>query len=100
MRHALDRPVAGIGVDGRAREHERVHLVRKARGDHCRHPAALAKSDEIHAAAEIVDRDHDFGEVIVDFKVLHIVGRRFPIGQCHMANSVCQQSLDKAWPLW
>ena len=96
MRHAFDRPVAGVGIDGCAREYERVHLIGKACCDHCRYPATLTKSDEIHAATEIVDRDNDFGEVVVDFQVLHIDGRRFPIGQCNMANPVCQQSLDKA----
>ena len=35
VRHAFDWPVAGVGIDRRAREHERVHLIGKARCDHC-----------------------------------------------------------------
>ena len=96
VRHAFDRPVAGVGIDRRAGEHERVHLIGKARRDHRRYPAALTKSDEIHAAAEIVDRDDDLGEVVVDLQVLHVGGRRFPIGQGNMANSIGQQRLDQA----
>ena len=73
-----------------------LHLVGETRRDHCGDPAALAKPDEIHAAAEIVDRDDDLGEIVVDFEILHILGRRFPIGQCDVADAVGEQSLDEA----
>ena len=96
MRHALDRPIAGVRVDGRAREHERVHLLGKARRNHRRHPTTLAKSDKIYATAEIVDRDDNLGEVIVDFQILHIVGGRLPIGQRHMTKAVGQEGLHQA----
>jgi hypothetical protein len=96
VRHALDRPITGIGVDRRAGKHQRIHLVWEPRCDHRRHPAALTKADKIYAAAEIVDRDDNLGEVIVDFQILHIVGGRLPIGQRHMTDAVGQESLDQA----
>ena len=95
VRHALDRPIAGVGVDRRAREHERIHLLWKARRDHRRHPTTLAKSDKIYAAAEIVDRDDNLGEVVVDFQILHIVGGRLPIGQRHMTKAVNSRFLER-----
>ena len=61
-------------------------------------PAALTKSDKIYAAAEIVDRNNDLGEVVVDLQILHILGGRLPVGQCHMADAVGQQSLTRLWP--
>jgi hypothetical protein len=80
MSHALDRAVAGVRVDRRPGENERVHLVGKTRRDHRRGPAALAKPDKIHPAAEVVDGDDQFFEVVVDVEVLHVVGRGLPVG--------------------
>ena len=75
MNHAFDRPVAGIGIDGRAGKHQLVHLVGKARRHHGRDPTALAKADQIHASAKIVDRNDHLGKVVVDLKILHVIGR-------------------------
>ena len=72
--HAFDRTVAGIGIDGRAGKHQLVHLVREARRHHGRDPAALAKADQIHAPAKIVDRNDHLGEVIVDLEIFHVIG--------------------------
>ncbi len=52
-----------------------------------RNPAALAQPNEIDAAA-IVDGDNHLGEIIVDLEILHVFGRRFPIGQGDMANAI------------
>ena len=98
--HALDGPVAGIGVDGRAREHERVHLIRKACRNHRGHPAALTQPDKIDAAAEIVDRHKNLGKVIVDLQILHIFGCGLPIGQGDVTDAIGQESSIKLWPLW
>ena len=58
MDHSLDRPVAGVGVDGRARQRSSaLDLLREPRRGHRGEPAALAEPDEIDAAAEVVDGD-------------------------------------------
>ena len=94
MSHALDRAVAGVRVDRRPGENERVHLFGKARRDHRRGPTALAKPDEIDLAAEVVDGDDQFFEVVVDVEVLHVVRGGLPIGQCDVADAVGEQRLD------
>ena len=96
MSHALDRAVAGVRVDRRPGENERVHLFGKARRDHRRGPAALAKPNEIDPAAEVVDGDDQFFEVVVDVEVLHVVGGGLPIGQRDVADAVGEQRLDQA----
>ena len=96
MSHALDRTVSGVGVDRRAGENERVHFLGKTRRRHRRHPSALAKPDQVDAASQVVDCDDKFGEVIVDVEILHVVGRRLPIGQDDMADAVGEQRLDQA----
>ena len=84
--HALDRPVARIGVDRRPGKNQREFTFSgKGGAIIADYPAALAQTDEIDAAAEIVDRDDDFGEIIVDLEILHVVGRRFPVGQRDVA---------------
>ena len=96
MNHAFDRPVAGIGIDGRAGEHQRVHLVGESRRHHGCDPAALAKADQIHATTKIVDRNDHLGKVVVDLKILHVIGRRLPVGQGNVANAIGQQRLYQA----
>ncbi len=96
MRHALDRAVAGVRVDRQPGENERVHLAGKARRDHRRGPAALAKPDEIDPAAEVVDNDDQLLEVVVDLEVLHVVGRRLPVCQGDVADAAREQRLDQA----
>jgi hypothetical protein len=91
MSHALDRAVAGVRIDRRPGENERVHLVRKPRRDHRRGPAALAKSDEIDPAAEVVDGDDQLLEVAVNVEVLHVLGGGLPISQRDVADAACEQ---------
>ena len=96
MSHALDRTVAGVRVDRRSGENERVHLVRKPRRHHRRGPPALAKPDKIDPAAEVVDGDDQLLEVVVDVEVLHVFGGGLPIGQRDVADAACEQRLDQA----
>ncbi len=42
--HPLDRAIAGIRVDRRARQHQRIHLVGKTRRQHAGHPATQPPS--------------------------------------------------------
>jgi hypothetical protein len=95
VRHSLDRSVAGVRINRSARQHDRLHLVREPRRRHRGHPAALAKADQIDAPAEIVDRDDQLGQVVVDLQTPHVGGRRFPVGQQHMAKPVCKQCFDQ-----
>ena len=96
MSHALDRAVAGVRVDRRPGENERVHLVGKPRRDHRRGPAALAKPDEIDPAAEVVDGDDQLLEVVVDVEVLHVLGGGLPVGQRDVADAAREQRLNQA----
>lgn len=59
----------------------------------------MAQADEIHASAEVVDRNDQFGHVVVDLQVLHVVRCRLPVGQRDMVDAVGQQRLDEALPL-
>jgi len=79
------KSIAGIGPQPwRSGKHEGVHFFGKARREHRGRPTALTKHDQIHPAAEIVDRDHEFGKLVVDLEVFHVVSGRFPVGQGDM----------------
>ena len=96
MNHALDRSISGVGIDWRSGKHKGIYLVGKARSDHGRNPAALAKADQIDAAAKVINRNDDFGKIVIDLKVFHVVGCRLPIGQRDMADAIGQQRLYEA----
>ncbi len=76
-----------------------MDFVGKARGDHGRQPAALAKANKIDAPAEIVDHDHHVGEIVVDVEILLVVGRRFPFSQRHVVDAVGQERLNQTLAL-
>jgi hypothetical protein len=98
MRHLFDRAVARVRVDRRAREHEARDLVREARRVHRRHPAALTQPDQVHAPAQLVDTHVQFGKVLVDLEILHVLGRRTPVGQVEPRDAVLAQRLHQALP--
>jgi hypothetical protein len=80
MSHALDRPVSGVRIDRRAGQNQRLHFLGKTRRRHRRQPSALAKPHKVDATSEVIDRDDEFGKIVVDVEILHVVGSRLPIG--------------------
>lgn len=98
VRHGPDRSRSGVSVDGRAGQHQTAHLLRVARGIHCQHPAALAQADQVNAPADVVHRDVDLGQVVVDVVVLHVLRRGFPVRDIDAGQTVLQQGLHQALP--
>src|ERR1035437_6709106 len=86
---------ASVSMDAPASTSE-FTLSGESRRHHGRDPTALAKADQIHASTEVIDRNNNFGKVVVDLKILHVLGRRLPVGQGNVANSIGQQSLNQA----
>ena len=99
LRHALDRTVARVGVDRRSGEHQRMKLLGESGRQHGGEPTALAEADQVHASTQVVDRDKQFGEVVVDVEILHVLGRRLPVGQHDVPDAVGQERLDQALTL-
>ena len=58
--------LAGGKIDRGACERQPFDLARKARRVNQRHPAALAETEEIHPAAELIHQYVEIGEIIVD----------------------------------
>ena len=58
--------LAGGEIDRGACERQPFDLARKARRVDQRHPAALAETEEIHPAAEVVHQYVEIGEIVVD----------------------------------
>ena len=71
----IDR-LAGVEVDRRAADRQRVDLLRAQRGPDRRQPAALAVADEVHSAAEVLHRAVDHLDVVLDRRVACVSARR------------------------
>ena len=68
-------------VDRRAGEHQLADLCRKSRCVHERHPASLAKANQINRGADMIDHDVEVGEIIVNAAETHLRGRGTPVGR-------------------
>src|ERR1019366_10755462 len=75
------------------------YLAGKSRGHHGRGPTALAKANQIHVSTEVVDRNENFGKIVVDLKILHVISRRLPVGQCDIAYAIGQEGFHQALAL-
>ena len=71
-REARHQRRAHACINRRAREHEPFDLAWKTRRVNQRETAADAETDDIHGAAEIVDRDVEFGQVCVEREARHV----------------------------
>src|SRR5208283_5420435 len=99
LRDLLDETFPGITIEWRACRHQRRDLMWVARGEHRRHPAALAKPDQIDLAPQIINDGVDFGEVDVDVVVLHLIRRRLPVHAQYAPYAIRLQRLDQALAL-
>ena len=87
-----------VDVDGRGRENEPSHLVGKSRGVDHRHDAALAEPDQVDRTTDLVNRDVEVGEIVVDGQQAHIYGGGSPIGDEKPAAAVLCECLHQTVP--
>ena len=68
-------------IDRRAGQHQLADLGRKPRCVGKRHPAALAKTNQINRGADMIDEDVEVGEIIINAAETHLRRRRTPVGR-------------------
>ena len=83
-------------VDRRADQHQPPHLLREARGIEQRHPAALAETDQVERRPDLVDRDIEIGQIVVDGEIPHLRRSRAPVGEKDAIDAAALQRLDDA----
>jgi hypothetical protein len=62
----MDDRLAGVEVDRRAGDRQRVDMLGTTRGIDRGQPAALAVADQVHGTADVIDCPLDHIEVVVD----------------------------------
>ena len=79
LERCVDDRLAGMEVDRRAGDRQRVDPLGSQRGVDRREPAALTVADQVHRTADVIDRAVDHVEVVVDRRVLGARGRADPV---------------------
>jgi hypothetical protein len=87
---------AGLDVDGGTGHHQLADLGRKPRGVDQGHDSALAQPHQIDRRADLVDRDVELGQVVVDGEQAHVARGRAPVGDEDPRAAVAGERLHKA----
>ncbi len=77
--HLVDHRSAGVEIDRRAGDRQRVDPLGIERGVDRGQPAALAVADQVHAPAAVLDRAVDHVHVVLDRGIPGLAGGAHPV---------------------
>jgi hypothetical protein len=75
----MDDRLAGVEVERRPGDRQRVDVLGTTRGIDRGQPAGLAVADQVHGIADVIDCTLDHIEVVVDRRVLRACGGADPV---------------------